>query len=362
MTSVAKILLGLQTDYQNQRNGRNVTMLQVSELYRGSKAKSVISNINTGRLKGYGAGSKFKKYEIDRITHAMIFDRLFVEESVETNGGFTADYVQHGENAQAVLNGSRKFYVEFPKAQTARKATAKEAKSAAAAAKKPSKKKTTAKTPTGKRKSVGSSKSSAASSIENGLQFNDAGGDSSDGEELAASPFSANKVDLHRVLSPDQTKQLSEKIKKMTRIWALEEQEMGKNVHYWNILSVDVIKSVAHFVPISLEELGALGVLGEAKMKEYGERLVKIVLSCLENELGLDKDYVKSKRPVKRPKTAERVPAAPTTATTNSSPDVIMIDDNDEFDEFDTGIDFNAIEIPSGVAESNVPNKSPHFG
>lgn len=222
MTNVAKMLLSLLTEFQKKRNGRGVTMLQVSELYRGSKTKSLIGNIDTGRLKGYGAGSKFKKYEIDRITHAMVFDRLFVEESTETNGGFSADYVQYGENAYPVLNGSRQFFVEFPKAQAARKT-----KIAKATTKKSNKKKPAAKASTGKRNSAGAAKTPDA---DNGLQFQEVG-DSDDDDVLSASPFSANKVDLQMVLSQDQTKQLSEKIKKMTRIWALEEQEMGKNVH-----------------------------------------------------------------------------------------------------------------------------------
>jgi hypothetical protein len=75
----------------------------------------------------------------------------------------------------------------------------------------------------------------------------------------------------------------------------------------WNILSVGTIKSVAYFVPTSLEELVALGVLGEVKLKEYGERMVKIVISCLENELGLDVDFVKRKRQVKRAKVPAKV-------------------------------------------------------
>jgi hypothetical protein len=51
----------------------------------------------------------------------MVFERLLVEESTETNGGFTVDYVQYGENAHTLLNGGRQFFVEFPKAQPARK-------------------------------------------------------------------------------------------------------------------------------------------------------------------------------------------------------------------------------------------------
>lgn len=64
-TGVARTLLGLLTDFQNKRNGRGVTLVQVSELYRGAKTKSLIGNLDTGRIKGYGAGSKFKKYDID---------------------------------------------------------------------------------------------------------------------------------------------------------------------------------------------------------------------------------------------------------------------------------------------------------
>jgi hypothetical protein len=133
---------------------------------------------------------------------------------------------------------------------------------------------------------------------------------------------------------------------------------------------------VAYFVPISLEELSALGVLGEAKMKEYGQRLLRIVIACLENELGLDVDFVKRKRPVKRAKVpAKDTSGVPAGAQKRTSPDIIMIDDDgdevnicgniygdDDVDEFDTGIDFSAIKIPSHSAVSSAKNKSRHFG
>jgi superfamily II DNA helicase RecQ len=381
-TGVARTLLGLLADFQSKRNGRGVTLVQVSELFRGSKTKSIVGNLDTGRLTGYGAGSKYKKHDIDRIMHAMVFERLLVEESTETNGGFSVDYVKYGENADALLNGGRQFFVEFPKAQPARKAKAKSTKSAPAS-KKASKKKPASKASTGKRKSTGSAETPSA---ENGLQFQEAG-DSSDDELLSSSPFSAfsaNKVELQMILSQEQTKQLTEKIKKMTRIWALEEQEMGKNVHCkysvymschdtlkailnfafrsldWNILSNDVVKSVAYFVPTSLDELSALGVLGVAKLKEYGERLVKIVIACLVNELGLDVDFVQRQRPVKRAK----VPAKDTSGVPAGAQNIITIDDDeyDEFDEFGSGIDFSAIVIPSHSAASSAKNKSRHFG
>lgn len=58
MTENAKILLDLLTSISGQRNGRGVTMLQLSELYRGSKSQSATKFLNTSRLKGYGKGSK----------------------------------------------------------------------------------------------------------------------------------------------------------------------------------------------------------------------------------------------------------------------------------------------------------------
>ena len=127
----------------------------------------------------------------------------------------------------------------------------------------------------------------------------------------------------------------------------------------WNILSNDVVKSVAAYCPTSEEELITLGVLGEAKRKEYGDRLIKAILRFMKMH-DIPVEYVLSKRPAKRAKLESKEDDKPA-ASKNEAKEVIMIDvddGEDEFDEFDTGIDFNAIEIP----DADPAKKSLYFG
>ena len=64
MTAEAMTIINLFNCASNE-NRRGVTMLQLSELYRGSKSKSIRKNYQINRIEGFGAGSKFKKYDID---------------------------------------------------------------------------------------------------------------------------------------------------------------------------------------------------------------------------------------------------------------------------------------------------------
>lgn len=228
MTKVAKELLQILTQAQSNRKfgGNNVTMNQVADIYRGAKSKSVTEGFVTGRIQGYGAGSQMKKHEIERITHAMIFERLFVEESSETNVGFLADYLQLGDNAQAVLNGGRKFFVEFPSAiRTRKKVTS---KASSTTTKQSKKKKAEGKTSNGKRKTSISS-GTPSTTTSDGLKFTEVA-DSSDDEIVGTSPsFSAFKANS-QILNDQQTSELNQFIKKMITLWAQEEQEMGNHI------------------------------------------------------------------------------------------------------------------------------------
>ena len=114
-------------------------------------------------------------------------------------------------------------------------------------------------------------------------------------------------------------------------------------------MSSEVIKTIASSVPTSIEELGALGVLGEQKLQEYGSRLVRQINKFVEDE-GLD-GYIK-----KRPKRAKLSQSSNSTSkgrkgkpieTKPKPKEVIMLDDDDD-DEFGCDIDFSAIEEPIG--------------
>lgn len=113
MTHVAREILGLLSCLETQKNGRGVTLLALSELWRGTKAKSHTKFLNTDGLTGYGNGSKYSKQEIDSITHAMVFENVLEEIAEETVSGFAADYVRPGPKSQALLTGSYQFFVRF---------------------------------------------------------------------------------------------------------------------------------------------------------------------------------------------------------------------------------------------------------
>lgn len=117
----------------------------------------------------------------------------------------------------------------------------------------------------------------------------------------------------------------------------------------WHIISHDATAAICNEVPTTVAELNALGVLGENVVKEYGERLVKNINAFIATE-NL-KSYI-DKRPPKRPKTSDskdRTTKGSSTITRKSTAIVaIPTNGEDEFDEFDTGIDFGAIALPGG--------------
>ncbi|KAL7568679.1 hypothetical protein ACA910_021677 [Epithemia clementina (nom. ined.)] len=327
LSAEATTLLGLLSDLQKQkRNG--VTLTQLSELYKGSKSKSATKFIDLTKLKGYGAGKNFKKFELDRLVHALIFERILTETSVQNNQGFSSDYVHLGENAAAVLSGHRKVIVEFPKESASRdsgqesKASAKENKTP----KRPSNKKAPSAT-----KQEGRKARTPTSSV---LHIPDS--DSSDDGDILVSTeqSSATKPVSSSVLPQQDTQDLAAMIKKLVMNWAEEERMMGKSVFYWNILSNDAMKSIASQTPTTIEDLKAIGSLGENIVKEYGERIVRVVKTFVESH-GLQ-EYLN--RPAKRAKTG-------ISHLKISNPNV-KVDKEDDPDEYDAGIDFEVIEIP----------------
>ncbi len=113
MTSVAREILGLLACIETQKNGRGVTLLTLSELWRGTKAKSHTKFLNIDTLAGYGNGSNYTKQDVDSIAHAMVFESILEEISEDTVAGFAADYVRPGPKAHAIVSGQQQFFVRF---------------------------------------------------------------------------------------------------------------------------------------------------------------------------------------------------------------------------------------------------------
>mmetsp|Transcript_8198 Transcript_8198/g.12966 ORF Transcript_8198/g.12966 Transcript_8198/m.12966 type:complete len:252 (+) Transcript_8198:2-757(+) len=248
-----------------------------------------------------------------------------------------------------------KFVVEFPKKESQKKL----AKSPTPKSKTPTTKRK-AKTTTGKSKSKSTRTFTETSPVEedgmdNGLQFNELGDDSSDDSLAAATVASrSTKRDTPSLLPPEHTRKLVDKLKSLTGLWAKEEQEMGNHVFYWHIMTTATMKTIANSVPMTTEELSALGVLGEKILDEYGSRLIRQINSFVQTEKL--SEYVQN-RPIKRAKTDEASPAIPPAGTSHqpgATREVIDIED-----EFAVDIDFAAIPLPE--VTSTMPSTSSHF-
>ena len=356
MTSVAKTIIQLFQDTTIQKRDARLTLNQLTELFRGSKSQSAVKFLDTSKLRGYGAGSQYKRNDVDRITHAMVFERIILEEGAENSGGFNSDYVRLAENAKSIETGQRQFFVNFPKPKSVEKIAAEaEKENKKTSAKKKSnaeKSKSTSKSP-----EVAASRASARKKVAIGLNaisarneadtvcIDDTSSDDSDDEviELLSSRSRRSSVGIkaNSILPYEATQGLISRIKTLATNWAEEERMCGNNMFYWNILSNDVMKTIAAEVPMTLSALTAIGCLGENILKVYGERIVKIVSSYVTQE-GLEQ-YVKDRDETQPPKKKSRVDSS-TTATKVVN---VKDDDNDDDSEFEVDIDLSKIESPS---------------
>jgi len=352
MSAAARELLGLLSSLEMQKRGRGVTLLMLSELWRGTKAKSHTQFLDLSALTGYGKGITYTKPEIDTIARAMVFDKVLEEIPVATASGFSADYVQHGNNAQAVLANTRQFHVRFavkkapePKQSGKKKPASKKKKEGDKRDSINSEKKPSAK----RKRTTKKNDASAYSPID--LQNSPTLGSLSTDEKTGAKRTNENAV-----LEKEHTDALLARIKKLVSMWAEEEQMNGNNVFYWNIMSSQNMTKVAIQVPTTMEELADCD-LPQNVQKQYGERLVKNINAYIEKE-NLQ-EYV-ANRPKKKQRTA---PVVDRSKSESSKPILIDVPDDsgDEFDEFDDGIDYSTIQIPASQTQqqSNEPNYSP---
>ena len=108
MSAVAWGVLGLLSRLKTQKRSRCVTLLMLSELWRGIKAKSHTQFFNLGTFTGYGKGKKYTKHEIDSVVHKMVFNKVLEDILVAIVLGLLADYVQYENNAQLVLTSTHR--------------------------------------------------------------------------------------------------------------------------------------------------------------------------------------------------------------------------------------------------------------
>lgn len=341
LTTEGLSILNLLDDLLLQRNG-HTTLSQMTELYRGSKSKQATKFINVKKMSSYGSGAKYSKTDVDRIMHALVFENI-LEEYSETNArGFNTDFVRHGIKADSIRNGSHQFNVDFPKAAP-RKSSKKKDNSLSAKEKQQKETKASPKK---------SSISKKTMSLKNGkidvanIQTID---DSDDDEfEFDDLPSSARKIGTKAkspeksILPKNHTDALIERIKKLVSLWAEEEMMNGNQVFYWNIMNNQAMSTIATHVPLTIEELNDLAVVGENIVKEYGERLIKQLKSFVDQN-KLDKYLAGKSR--KRQKNVGQTKKASTSVAPKK-------------DEYDTEIDFSMIDIP---VVNNPSKKSSYF-
>jgi superfamily II DNA helicase RecQ len=210
-----------------QRSGRGVTLLQLSELFRGSKSKQATKFLDVSKLRGFGAGKKYQKRDIDRITHAMVYEKILTESSVQNAGGFHSDYVSAGLHAPAVQNRQRKFIVEFPNSvrNEAPASTKKQAKEVETTT---TKKSTAKKTPKkqAKKTATKSRQFKSIAQVESLLASDsDSGDDDSDTRTTGSKSLTTPTLLPH-----DKNRKLVDRINDLVGNWATEEQQAGNKV------------------------------------------------------------------------------------------------------------------------------------
>ena len=135
----------------------------------------------------------------------------------------------------------------------------------------------------------------------------------------------------------------------------------GKNVFYWHIISNAALKSLATQVPLNIDELKGIGVLGENVIKEYGERLVKIINAYVaQNKL---ESYVSHRSCIRFGVDSAAKPPA-----TKKKRSATAIVHGEEEDMYGTDIDFSAVVLPSedlpkseAKKQKKADAKSPYF-
>jgi len=362
LTDVARQIVQLHADLSSQRNGK-VTLSQLILLWRGSKSKTAIKFLNLSRLVHYGAGSKYSPHEADRIAHSMVFESILVELGEETASGFTSDYAHLGEKAEALKAGRYDFFVDFPaksSAKTPSKTKAPSSKKVPSSTTKSlsigdgfRKPQNPAHSPYKKNNGI---HSSVTLDVDSSDEFEDTRSKNAGSKSSGSSSNSENVS----VLPKKYTEMLMTRIKKLVGMWADEEQMNGNKVFYWNIMNSTAMSTIATRVPTTMEELSAVGALGENVEKEYGERLVKNIKAFVVMEKL--QSYLKKRATpsTKTPSTAKRNrveklqnlasfahrPRPPPPSATKAV-ESIVVDISDDDDEFnDHGIDFSAIELP----------------
>jgi bloom syndrome protein len=233
LTEDAISILDLLESILQQRSCRGVTMVQLTELFRGSKSKNAIKFLDVSKLRCIGAGKKYQKRDVDRIAHAMIYEKILVEEQIQNAVGFNSDYVTPGIQAPSIRNRQRRFILDFPKVSATpllskgnkeikpKKNIIEQTDVKITHDKEKGKKKSATKIPT---------KSTSFKPSQRSIDEASKGSDSDSDFEIE-SRFIGMKSSISRSLLPQvQAKKLIDLINRLVGMWAEEEQIAGNKV------------------------------------------------------------------------------------------------------------------------------------
>ncbi|KNE69268.1 RecQ family ATP-dependent DNA helicase [Allomyces macrogynus ATCC 38327] len=109
VTEHARVVIDLVSQIDRDK----VTILQLMDVFRGSKSK-VIQSRGHDELRGYGYGAKVWKVrgESDRLIRQLVCEDILTEYAETNSKGFTSSYVRQGRAAPEVLAGRKKVFMQ----------------------------------------------------------------------------------------------------------------------------------------------------------------------------------------------------------------------------------------------------------
>lgn len=107
VTEVSKDMLRLVRMIEKDK----VTLLYCQDIFKGLNYSKITKN-GHNQLPFHGRGKSINKLELERIFFHLISEDCLVEYSV-FKGGFASNYVKLGKNAEMVLNGGKKIFIQL---------------------------------------------------------------------------------------------------------------------------------------------------------------------------------------------------------------------------------------------------------
>ncbi|ORX95152.1 ATP-dependent DNA helicase [Basidiobolus meristosporus CBS 931.73] len=118
MTSEAISAIKLVQEVQNQ----HITLIQAVDIFRGMKHQKIVRS-GQDNLAMYGAGKHLNRNDVERLFRMLVLQEYLSERCEQTVQGFIASYLQCGKNSFQLLNGRKKFVMQFSTTELKQKDT-----------------------------------------------------------------------------------------------------------------------------------------------------------------------------------------------------------------------------------------------